>query len=93
MAKTIELHFINSEGKVGKLSVDNPKEPIDPVETKQVMDAIIAANIFAGSNLNFISAKEVRLVEHNKQGDGSCVSKRKNRPPVTIFLHVISLQR
>ena len=28
MAKTIELHFLNSEGKVGKLSVDNPKEPI-----------------------------------------------------------------
>lgn len=68
MAKTIELHFMNSEGKVGKLSVDNPKEPIDPVATKQVMDTIIAANIFAGSNLNFVSAKEVRLVEHNVTG-------------------------
>ena len=67
MAKTIELHFINSEGKVGKLSVDNPKEPIDPVATKLVMDTIIAANIF-GSNMNFVSAKEVRLVEHNVTG-------------------------
>ena len=68
MAKTIELHFINSEGKVGKLSVDNPKEPIDPVATKLVMDTIIAANIFAGSNMTFVSAKEVRLVEHNVTG-------------------------
>ena len=68
MAKTIELHFINSGGKVGKLSVDNPKEPIDPVATKLVMDTIIAANIFAGSNMNFVSAKEVRLVEHNVTG-------------------------
>ena len=68
MAKTIELHFINSEGKVGKLSVDNPKEPIDPVATKLVMDTIIAANIFAGSNLTFVSAKEARLVEHNVTG-------------------------
>ena len=68
MAKTIELHFINSDGKVGKLSVDNPKEPIDPVATKLVMDTIIAANIFAGSNLNFVSAKDVRLVEHNVTG-------------------------
>ena len=67
MAKTIELHFLNSEGKVGKLSVDNPKEPIDPVATKLVMDTIIAANIF-GSNMNFVSAKEVRLVEHNVTG-------------------------
>ena len=68
MAKTIELHFINSEGKVGKLSVDNPKEPVDPVATKLVMDTIIAANIFAGSNMTFVSAKEVRLVEHNVTG-------------------------
>ena len=67
MAKTIELHFLNSEGKVGKLSVDNPKEPIDPVATKLVMDTIIAANIF-GSNMNFVSAKEIRLVEHNVTG-------------------------
>ena len=68
MAKTIELHFMNSEGKARSLSVDNPKEPIDPVATKRVMDTIIAANIFAGSNLNFVSAKEVRLVEHNVTG-------------------------
>ena len=68
MTKTIELHFINSEGKVGKLSVDNPKEPIDPAATKLVMDTIIAANIFAGSNLTFVSAKEARLVEHNVTG-------------------------
>ena len=36
MAKTIELHFMNSEGKVRSLSVDNPKEPIDPAATKLV---------------------------------------------------------
>ena len=50
------------------MSVDNPKEPIDPVATKLVMDTIIAANIFAGSNMTFVSAKEVRLVEHNVTG-------------------------
>ena len=68
MAKTIELHFINSEGKVRSLSVDNPKEPVDPVATKLVMNTIIAANIFSGSNMTFVSAKEVRLVEHNVTG-------------------------
>ena len=66
MAKTIELHFMNSEGKVRSLSVDNPKEPIDPAATELVMGTIIAANIFAGAN--FVSAKEVRLVEHNVTG-------------------------
>ena len=53
---------------LGIKSVDNPKEPIDPVATKRVMDTIIAANIFAGSNLNVVSVKEVRLVEHNVTG-------------------------
>ena len=50
MAKTIELHFTNSVGKMTKLTVENPKEPIDPVATKAAMEQIIAAGIFGGSN-------------------------------------------
>ena len=42
MAKTIELHFNTSLGKVVKLPVDSPIEPIDPVKVKEVMDLIIA---------------------------------------------------
>ena len=40
-------------------------EPIDPVKVKEVMDLIIAQNIFAGNTGTFVSAKEARLVEHN----------------------------
>jgi hypothetical protein len=65
MAKTIELHFNSSLGKVVKLSVDSPIEPIDPVKVKEVMELIIAQNIFAGNTGTFVSAKEARLVEHN----------------------------
>lgn len=65
MAKTIELHFNNSAGKVTKLTVENPIEPIDTVAVKQVMDQIIAANVFGGSNGSLISVKGARLVEHN----------------------------
>ena len=46
MAKTIELHFNTSLGKVVKLSVDSPIEPIDPVKVKEVMDLIVAAEYF-----------------------------------------------
>ena len=35
MAKTIELHFNTSLGKVVKLPVDSPIEPIDPVKVKE----------------------------------------------------------
>ena len=65
MAKSIELHFNSSLGKVVKLSVDSPIEPIDPVKVKEVMDLIVTANIFAGNTGTFVSPKEARLVEHN----------------------------
>ncbi|WP_338470781.1 DUF2922 domain-containing protein [Niallia sp. XMNu-256] len=65
MAKIVELHFNSSLGKVVKLAVDNPVEPIDPIKVKGVMDTIIAANIFSGQSGALISPKEARLVEHN----------------------------
>ena len=65
MAKTIELHFDTNLGKVVKLAVDSPIEPIDPVKVKEVMDLIIAQNIFAGNTGTFVSPKEACLVEHN----------------------------
>ena len=64
MAKTIELHFTNSMGKVTKLTVEHPKEPVDLVAVKQVMEQIIAAGIFGGPIGSLVSAKEARLVEH-----------------------------
>lgn len=65
MAKTMELHFNNSAGKVTKLTVENPIEPINPAAVKSVMDQIIAANVFGGSNGGLVSIKTARLVEHN----------------------------
>lgn len=65
MAKTIELHFMNSLGKVTKLTVDSPKEPVDQLAVTQVMNDIITANIFGGSKGSLVSIKEARLVEHN----------------------------
>ena len=50
MAKTIELHFNTNLGKVAKLSVENPIEPIDPVKVKEAMDTIVAANVFGGKS-------------------------------------------
>ena len=65
MAKSIELHFNTNLGKVVKLSVDSPIEPVDLVKVKEVMDLIVAENIFAGNTGTFVSPKEARLVEHN----------------------------
>ncbi|KAA9011784.1 DUF2922 domain-containing protein [Niallia endozanthoxylica] len=65
MAKTLELHFTNGLGKTSKLTIDNPKEPVNKTAVKQVMDLVIAADIFGGENQSLVSVKEARLVEHN----------------------------
>ena len=65
MAKTLELRFNNAVGKITRLTVDNPKEPIDPFAIKAVMDQIITANVFGGLNGDLVSVNEARLVEHN----------------------------
>ena len=65
MAEAIELPFTNHLGKVSKLAVDKPKEPIDQVAVKLVMEQIIAANVFGGTGGDLVAAAEARLFEHN----------------------------
>lgn len=65
MAKVLELLFVNQEGKTAKISIDNPKEPIDLVQVKAAMSAIISANVFTTNGGGFVSSKGARLVEQN----------------------------
>jgi hypothetical protein len=65
MAKTLELSFATDNGKVAKLTVDNPKEPIDQAAVKQAMDQIITSGIFYTVNGNFASSQGARVVERN----------------------------
>jgi hypothetical protein len=65
MAKTLELQFVTENGKVAKVSLDNPKEPIDPAVVKQSMDIMIAAGVFYSPNGNFVSAQGARVIERN----------------------------
>lgn len=65
MAKTLEMTFETELGKEIKLSVDSPKEPIDPAAVKAVMEQIIAVNAFDGNGGDLVSAKGARLIERN----------------------------
>ncbi|MFC0271717.1 DUF2922 domain-containing protein [Metabacillus herbersteinensis] len=66
MAKTLELHFVNTGGKTVKLTVESPKEPIDSVAIGTAMDEILAANLFMSADGgDFISKKGARVVERN----------------------------
>ncbi len=46
MEKTLQLVFVNEEGRNVTFSLTDPAEPVDAQEVENVMDLIIAKNIF-----------------------------------------------
>ncbi len=65
MAQTLELQFLNTEGKTVKLNVDSPIDPVDPAAINAAMDDILAGNIFFTTGGDFVSKKGARIVERN----------------------------
>jgi Protein of unknown function (DUF2922) len=65
MAKTLELQFVTELGKTARLSLDNPKEPIDEAAVKQAMEQIIAADVFTSASGRYVEAKGARVVDRN----------------------------
>ncbi|MDR7239580.1 DUF2922 domain-containing protein [Neobacillus drentensis] len=65
MAQTLELQFGTELGKTARISVDNPKDPIDEEVVKLSMAQIIASDIFTSGSGKFISAKGARVVDRS----------------------------
>jgi hypothetical protein len=65
MAKTLELVFTTDLGKPARLTIEQPKEPIDPVAIKAAMEQIIASNAFYTINGNLASVDVARVIERN----------------------------
>ncbi|PLS01360.1 DUF2922 domain-containing protein [Neobacillus cucumis] len=65
MAKTLELQFGTEFGKTARISVDNPKEPVDEEVVKLSMAQIIAADIFTTASGKLVASKGARVVDRN----------------------------
>jgi hypothetical protein len=65
LAQTLELQFGTELGKTARISIDNPKDPIDEEVVKLSMAQIIASNIFTSGSGKFISAKGARVVDRS----------------------------
>ncbi len=65
MAKSLELTFVTNMGKQSRISIDNPKEPVDPAAVKLAMQEVIASDIFQSSNGSLAEIKGARVVERN----------------------------
>jgi hypothetical protein len=71
MAKTLEFQFVTNLGKVTRLTVYIPIEPVDPAAVKLAMDSIVASNVFFSGYGNLIDVNGARVVERNVT-DRSC---------------------
>jgi hypothetical protein len=60
--KTLELQFLNQSGKIVRLLIENPIEPVDEEAVSAVMDAIITANVFVSSGGDFVAKKGAKLL-------------------------------
>lgn len=65
MAKTLELQFVTEFGKTARITLDNPKEPIDQIVVKQSMDLVVASGIFTTASGNLATAKSARVIDRN----------------------------
>lgn len=65
MAKTLELHFVTDSGESTNISIDAPKEPVNPVVVKAAMDQIIASNAFYSAKGKLVGTKGARVIERN----------------------------
>lgn len=65
MAKQLELIFENEEGRVVRLSLDSPIEPADPSVVSQIMDQILALNVFDSAGGELVSKRGARIIERN----------------------------
>ena len=64
MAKTLELIFVNSDGKNKTISIPNPKNGVTKQQTHDAMNAVITADVFAsGDNGKLVSIRKAQLRE------------------------------
>ncbi|MBR7553507.1 DUF2922 domain-containing protein [Allobacillus sp. GCM10007491] len=61
--KRIELKFRNEAGRLSTVSLDDPKEPVDPVAVKQAMQDIIDQNVFTSSGGSYVSMDSAQVVD------------------------------
>lgn len=65
MEKSLELQFLNQQGKTVRIVIDHPVEPVNAQQVSTVMDTIIAANIFTSSGGDLVGKQGARLLQRD----------------------------
>lgn len=64
LAKTLELQFVATSGETS-ISLDSPKEPLDPAAVKLAMQQIVASQVFTSTKGMLTGVKGARVIERN----------------------------
>lgn len=62
MSKRLEIQFLNQDGKTVTIALDNPIEPVNPVDVQEAIDALITNDIIETTGGSLVSLKEARVV-------------------------------
>ncbi|MDQ0162233.1 DUF2922 domain-containing protein [Bacillus alveayuensis] len=63
MEKTLELQFLNEEGKLVRLTIEDPKDTLTEAEISLAMDSILSANVFTSKGGRYVAKKGARVIE------------------------------
>ncbi|MBM7540360.1 DUF2922 domain-containing protein [Amphibacillus cookii] len=61
--QTLELKFLNQENRVTTFTLEDPIDPIDPEQVRQVMDQILASDVFFTTGGALKEKYSARIVE------------------------------
>ena len=65
MSKTLELVFVNAAGSKVTLRVTEPREDLQAAEVKNVMDEIVAQDIFTSTGGSLVGVAGARVVSRD----------------------------
>lgn len=60
--KNLELLFKNEQGKIVRLALESPAEPVDSEAVEAAMDLIIGENVFFSSGGEWVEKAGARIV-------------------------------
>lgn len=63
--KTLELQFVTENGKTANITLESPKEPIEPNVVHSAMVELINTGVFHTPNGAIVAVKGARLIERN----------------------------
>lgn len=61
--KTLELKFLNEEGRTVTYSLEKPIEPVDPAAVTNTMDEILTQNALSSTGGDLVEKKAARIVD------------------------------